>query len=509
MRMLKPLSAEKWTCTTAAHLLNRAGFGGTPDEIEKLAQMGLEEAVSHLVDYDNIPDPTPDPDWARLDPDRMEKLFAFRKMNQEFKGASDEKKKELEDKRREMQREQRQTQQQHLLELRGWWLERMVTGPRPLQEKLTLFWHGHFATSTQKVRDAYFMWLQNETFRRHAMGNWLQMLTAVAKDPAMLIWLDQAESRKEHPNENFAREVMELFALGEGHYTEQDITEAARALTGWSLNRVQQKFEYRSAIHDVGLKTVLGRSGNLTGNDVLEQIVAQPQAARFICAKLWSFFAAENPPEELVSALADRFRQGKSHFRPLLETMFRSEEFYAPEVVRTQVKSPTQWLVSSVRMLERNLPPPMMTSNCLRQLGQDLLAPPNVKGWDGGVAWITTNNLLNRYNFASVLVLGRNAMPAVMGFAGRKEQANRTQERLNRFNGRAAPVDAGKLFPPELRKDHDTFIAALGKRFLQSQMREKQTTALREYLENEGELDDEVALNAIRLVMSTPEFQLT
>ncbi len=151
----------------------------------------------------------------------------------------------------------------------------------------------------------------------------------------------------------------------------------------------------------------------------------------------------------------------------------------------------------------------MMTSNCLRQLGQDLLAPPNVKGWDGGVAWITTNNLLNRYNFASVLVLGRNAMPAVMGFAGRKEQANRTQERLNRFNGRAAPVDAGKLFPPELRKDHDTFIAALGKRFLQSQMREKQTTALREYLENEGELDDEVALNAIRLVMSTPEFQLT
>ena len=153
MRMLKPLSAEKWTFATAAHLLNRAGFGGTPDEMEKLTQMGLEEAVSHLVDYDNIPDATPDPDWARPDPDRMEKLLAFRKLNQEFKGASDEKRKELEDKRREMQREQRQTQQQRLLELRGWWLERMVTGPRPLQEKLTLFWHGHFATSTQKVRD--------------------------------------------------------------------------------------------------------------------------------------------------------------------------------------------------------------------------------------------------------------------------------------------------------------------------------------------------------------------
>src|SRR6266516_3906737 len=507
--MLKPLPTAKWNFTTAAHLLNRAGFGGTPDEIEKLAQMGLDEAVSYLVDYDKIADATPEPRWAMADPDPVGRLLAVRKMNQGLKGASDEKRKESEEKRREMQREQRQTQQQHLLELRGWWLECMVKGPRPLQEKLTLFWHGHFATSTQKVREAYFMWLQNETFRRHAMGNWLQLLTAVAKDPAMLIWLDQAESRKEHPNENFAREVMELFALGEGHYTEQDITEAARALTGWSLNRVQQKFEYRSAIHDAGLKTVLGRSGNLTGNDVLEQIVAQPQAARFICAKLWSYFAAENPPEELVGALADKFHEGKSHFRPLLQTMFRSEEFYSPEVIRTQVKSPTQWLVSSVRMLERNLPPPMMTSNCLRQLGQDLFAPPNVKGWDGGVAWITTNNLLNRYNFASVLVLGRNSTPSVMCLAERKGQANRMQARLNRINNRAVPVDAGKLFPAELRKDPDTFLAALGKRFLQSKMREKQATALREYIENEGELDDEVVLNAVRLVMSTPEFQLT
>src|SRR2546427_10161319 len=267
MRMLKPLPAEKWNFATAAHLLNRAGFGGTPDEIEKLAQLGPDEAVAHLVDYDKIPDPTPDPDWARPDSDRMEKLLAFRKMNQALKGASDDKRKELEEKRREMQREQRQTQQQHLLELRGWWLERMVKGPRPMQEKLTLFWHGHFATSTQKVRDAYFMWLQNETFRRHAMGNWLQMLTAVANDPARLIWLVQAESRKDHPTENFAREVMELLALGEGHYTEKDISEAARALTGWSYDRPAQKFVERPVWHDNGSKTVFGRTGNFDGED--------------------------------------------------------------------------------------------------------------------------------------------------------------------------------------------------------------------------------------------------
>src|SRR5947207_3310635 len=442
--MLKPLPADKWNFTTAAHLLNRAGFGGTPPEIEKLAEMGPDRAVSCLVDYDKIPDPTLSPNWAKPDPERMEKFAALRRTNQELRQAKGDQRKELEEKRREMQREQRQMQQQHLLELRDWWLQRMVKGPRPLQEKMTLFWHGHFATSVQKVRDAYFIWLQNDTFRRLALGRWLQLLTAVAKDPAMLIWLDQAQSRKEHPNENFAREVMELFALGEGHYTEKDVTEAARALTGWTLNRVQQKFEYRSAIHDAGLKTVLGRSGNLTGNDVLEQIVAQPQAARFICAKLWSYFAAENPPEELVSALADRFRQGKSHFRPLLETMFRSEEFYAPEVVRTQVKSPTQWLVGNVRMLERNLPPPMMTSNWLRQLGQDLFAPPNVKGWDGGVAWITTNNLLARYNEAATLVQGDTSMVAGANITN-NPNINRELERRMR-NVRVGGVDVKKLF---------------------------------------------------------------
>ncbi|PYL00372.1 MAG: hypothetical protein DME19_05295 [Verrucomicrobia bacterium] len=482
--MLNPLPAEKWSYTTAAHLLNRAGFGGTPAEVERLLEMGPDRAVSSFVDYDKIPDTTPDPEWARPDPDRMEKFLALRRMNQELKQASGDKQKELEEKRREMQREQRQTQQQHLLELRGWWLERMAKGPRPLQEKLTLFWHGHFATSVQKVKDAYFMWLQNQTLRRHAMGNWLQLLTAVAKDPAMLIWLDQAESRKEHPNENFAREVMELFALGEGHYTEKDVTEAARALTGWALNRVQQKFEYRSAIHDPGIKTVLGRSGNLTGSDVIEQIAGHPQAARFICAKLWTFFAAENPTDELVSALADTFRRGNSYFQ-----------------------SPVQWLVGSVRVLECDLLPPIVSSNLLRSLGQDLFAPPNVKGWDGGIAWITTNNLLNRYNFAAFLVMGRNALPMI---AADKQKARRIQERLNRINRRQTPVDCDKLFTADERSSKGRFLAALQKRFIQSELSSKQArAALREFLESERELTAEVMLDAVRLILCTPEYQLT
>jgi uncharacterized protein (DUF1800 family) len=217
--MLKALSSERWNFTTAAHLLNRAGFGGTPAEINRLVALGHARAVSYLVDYESLPDPIPNPEWARPDPTRAERLRAARMASPE--------------ERRKLVRQEQMDQRQRIIELRGWWLHRMANGPRPFQEKMTLFWHGHFATSVQKVRDAYLMWRQNDLCRCEGTGNWLRLLLAVGKDPAMLIWLDQAQSRRPHPNENFAREVMELFTLGEGNYTEHDVTEAARALTGW------------------------------------------------------------------------------------------------------------------------------------------------------------------------------------------------------------------------------------------------------------------------------------
>src|SRR5439155_17933708 len=218
-----------------------------------------------------IPDSTANPSWAKPDPDRAKKAKELMELRRKAKNGSEADRKELEAKFRELMRNQVRSQAQHLVELRRWWLDRMANGPRPLQEKLTLFWHGHFATSVQKVRDAYLMWLQNDTFRRNAAGNWLTLLTEVTKDPAMLIWLDQTQSRKAHPNENYAREVMELFSLGEGHYTEKDITEAARALTGWSYDPVDQVFVYRQFTHDEGEKSVLGRTGYLDGADVLLQ----------------------------------------------------------------------------------------------------------------------------------------------------------------------------------------------------------------------------------------------
>ena len=491
--MLKPLPSTRWDFTTAAHLLNRAGFGGTPAEIEKLVALSPEQAVSHFVDYEKIPDNTHDPDWAKPDPDRVERFMAARKAPEE--------------ERKKMQRQEQQSQRQHVLELKRWWLERMASGPRPLQEKMVLFWHGHFATSMEKVRDAYLMWRQNELFRRLAMGNWLEMLIDVGKDPAMLVWLDQAQSRKEHPNENFAREVMELFALGEGHYTEKDITEAARALTGWSYERRTQKFIERPNAHDRGEKFIFGRRGNFNGEDFLKMVVDHPQSGRFITAKLWNFFAGEVPSEELTTALTSTFRRSGNHFKPVLRAMLLSEEFYAPSIIRNQVKSPVQWLVGSVRVLERELPPPLVCFGLTRNLGQDLFAPPNVKGWDGGLSWITTNTLLARYNEAATLVQGE--MPAGAAATLAKNPNAQMQMERRMRNIELGSVDPAKLFSTTERADKDALVAALEKRLLQGKLKPKQEKVLRDYLDSQGELTDQAVLNSIRLVMSTPEYQLT
>ena len=494
--MLKSLSADRWNYATAAHLLNRAGFGGPPAAIQKLADLGLDKAVSSLLDYEDIPDPTADPVWAIPDP-------------QGNKNLRDAIQKATPDQRRQIQQQQQRLQADRLMELRGWWLNRMAKGPRPFQEKMVLFWHGHFATSFEKVHNPYYMWRQNELFRRLATGNWLELLTFAAQDPAMLIWLDQAESRKEHPNENFAREVMELFTLGEGHYTEKDVTEGARALTGWSLDRLDEKFIYRPLFHDNGIKTFLGRTGNLNGDDVLAQIVAQPQAARFITAKVWNYFAGQPPADGLNDALAAVFRENGNNFKPFLRVMFHSEEFYAPAIIRNEVKSPVQWLVGSVRMLECDLPPTPICEAVLRSLGQDLFAPPNVKGWDGGITWITTNTLLARYNEAATLIQGTFPPLAPSDFARKPGGqggaiAERRAQRL-----RIGGVNVDKIVPPEELADKDQLVKSLENRLLQTTLRDEQQEALRDFLDTKTKLDDADVQTVIRLVMATPQYQVT
>jgi uncharacterized protein (DUF1800 family) len=494
--MLKALSTDHWNYELAAHLLNRAGFGGSPDEIKQLADLSHDQAVALLLDYERIPDPTSDPVWAKPDPDHM------RQLRDSIKTATP-------DERRMIQQQEAKLQYARMVELRGWWLNRMAKGPRPFQEKMVLFWHGHFATSFEKVRDPYYMWRQNELFRRVATGNWQQLLVEAGKDPAMLLWLDQAQSRKEHPNENFAREVMELFSLGEGHYTEKDVTEGARALTGWSLDRIQQKYIYRPFFHDNGEKTFLGITGNLNGDDVMAQIVAQPQAARFITAKLWNYFAGQPPSDELNDALAAIFRENGNNFKPFLRVMFRSEEFYDPSIVRNEVKSPVQWLVGSVRMLECDLPPALISWGMTRQLGQDLFAPPNVKGWDGGITWITTNTLLTRYNDAATLVQGTFPQLAAADFARKPggPGGDRVEQIAQRIH--IGGVNVKKILTPDERADKDLLVASLEHRLLQSDLHGDQEKALRDFLDSKTKLDDADILTVIRLVMSTPEYQVT
>jgi uncharacterized protein (DUF1800 family) len=410
--------------------------------------------------------------------------------------------------KRQLQQETQQLQRRRLTELRGWWLQRMARGPRPLQEKMTLFWHGHFATSFEKVRDAYFMWRQNDIFRRLATGNWLLLLLEVGQDPAMLVWLDQAQSRREHPNENFAREVMELFALGEGHYTEHDISEAARALTGWSLERQQQSYVYRPFLHDAGIKTIFGRTGDFDGDDFIGLIVAQPQAAKFITSKIWNYFAGDPPAPELNEALAANLRANGNNFKPFLHALFRSGEFYSPEIVRNQVKSPVQWLIGSVRALESDLPPTLVSWGMLRQLGQDLFAPPNVKGWDGGVTWINTNTLLTRYNDAQSLVAGTLPPLTANDFGG--NGAGNGQKAMNALQRlRVGGVSVEKILTPEERSDNHAIIAALQNRLFQTHLKKDQQETLQEFLAAKTKMSDADILTAVRLMMSTPEYQVT
>jgi uncharacterized protein (DUF1800 family) len=308
---------------------------------------------------------------------------------------------------------------------------------------------------------------------------------------------------------------MELFALGIGHYTEKDVTEGARALTGWSLDRQAQRFIYRPNFHDNGEKTFLGLTGNLTGEDVLAQIVFQPQSDKFITAKIWNFFAGQMPSPELNDALAATFRSNGNNFKPFLRVMFASEEFYSPDIVRNEVKSPTQWLVGTSRMLESQLPPPLISMAMLRALGQDLFAPPNVKGWDGGLSWITTNTLLARYNEAATLVSGSFAPLQGADFSlrgnGQNKKNPKAGDRMEKLAQRIhiGGVDVDKILTPEQRQDKDSIVASVERRLLQTDLSSDQEAALRDFLDSRTQLTDADILTVIRLVMATPSYQVT
>ena len=404
---LEALAEGDFGYEQAAHLLERAGFGGTPAEIEELVSLGLQGAVSRLVDYEQVDDSDLLPFdesgiWAPgMDPFPPSRAAAVRigRRNGRALGVdvlpegSSRPLQPVVDKFFYGLRS-------NVLETRRlalWWGDRMVVTPRPLEEKMTLFWHDHFATSEVKVRDVRKMHLQNRTLRKHATADFKSLVLAVMRDPAMLVYLDNRENVKDHPNENFGRELLELFTMGVGNYTEQDIREASRAFTGWT-NEVLD-FRFDAELHDDGPKTFLGHEGHLGGEDVLDVILEQPATAKFIAGKLYRYLVREDLEPALQAKLGRHLRESGYELKALLRTILSSRDFYSPPSVATQIKSPVQLVVSTYRKLGVRKAPTVPDMNSLTgRLGQQLLYPPNVAGWAGGRTWITPATLLERGN---------------------------------------------------------------------------------------------------------------
>jgi uncharacterized protein (DUF1800 family) len=496
--MLTPLSASKWNEATAAHLLNRAAFGGTPAEIEAVRRKGLAFAVRDLVE---VP-----PDAANISPPEWAHPRNIREQRMEIKAAKD-RGEDFKEKRREV----RMMEGENIVDLRRWWLDRMMNGPAPLLEKMTLFWHGHFATSVQKVKDAYWMWLQNDTLRRNALGNFAALVKKISRDPAMMIYLDLQESRSEHPNENWARELMELFTVGIGNYTEDDIRASARAFTGYRVDMTNQQFRFMPMQQDLGQKTFMSRSGPLNGDDIINLLVAKPACSQFIGRKLWRFFAEDEPPQQVVDAIAASLRAHNFEMKPVLHEIFSSSELYSDRVMGAQIKSPIQYIVQTSKLLESDLPSAVVAQNAMKQMGQILFAPPNVKGWDGGKAWISTSTLLFRYNFANYLVNGDAILPpgamaarAKGAGPGFRIRPNELAEQIKR-----APIDVAKVVPNELRDKPKQLVDLLADRLFQNRPNEKETSAFVQYLEaRKPDTGDDTMRGLIHLMMSTPQFQL-
>ena len=410
---LAPIGAADWNYARARHLLDRAGFGGTPDDIARLARMTPETAVLSLVDYQAIengrltpfehsgvydptlnPFPPTRPAATRLaaetgaamgiavKPSGARKLQPVANRFFYWLRAST-----LETRR-----------------VANWWADRMVATERPLEEKMALFWHGHFASGGDKVRDYRKMLGQVALFQRLATGNFRELLIAVAQDPAMLVFLDAGQNVKGAPNENFGREVMELFTMGVGNYTEQDIREAARAFTGWRDDDLT--FRMDATKHDDGEKTFLGRTGRFDGVQILDIILEQNVTANYIAGKLYRFLVREDLSPAFQERLGALLRDNKYDIAPFLRTVFLSRDFYSARSVGTHIKGPVELIVSTYRRLGLKTLPGVPDFNAASgELGQVLLNPPTVAGWAQGRAWVTPGTLLARGNFAREVVL--------------------------------------------------------------------------------------------------------
>jgi uncharacterized protein (DUF1800 family) len=453
----RPSGPNPWDLRKAGHLYRRAAFGATWDELQTAVADGPDKAVDKLLRGH---------DDSAIDRDSQIMAATAGRFNADA-------------------------------QLAPWWLYRLLVGnTHALREKMTLFWHNHFATSNAKVRNAGYMLGMYDLMSRHALGNFRDLLQDISKDPAMLVWLDTNQSKKGQPNENYARELMELFSLGIGNYTEKDIREAARAFTGWDIR--DGKSFLNKAQHDDGIKTVLGRTGDWSGEDIVRICLDQECCTYFICGKLFKFLVSETipPSRELLTPLADQFRKSGFDFGALVATVLRSNLFFAPESYRTKVKGPVEFAVGIARALGGRVNCNVLAQR-LEGLGQNLFHPPSVKGWDGGPAWLNAQTLLYRQNLA--LELCKADGDQLTLYPPRPDPAA-----LIRTHGQSA--DAAIV---------DSLLAL----FLQNDMPHDSRERLTHYLADARrqrpsayEPDDAAADHPVRavchLVLTLPEFQL-
>ncbi len=447
------------------HLLRRAGFGASSAELDQYRKLGLSGTVDRLIDYESV-------DNSALE----NRLKSYNLDPNKY------------------------------ADLARWWALRMIYTARPLEEKMTLFWHGLLTSAVSKVGRSNPMFVQNQFLRANALGSFPDILKGISKDPAMMVWLDLETNRKGHANENYARELMELFSMGVGNYTEQDVRESARAFTGWVVRRklsAPGAYDFESAFvprfHDTGSKTFLGQTGNFNGDDVVDIIVKEPVSAQFITRKLFSFFVYPNPTDDELKPFVDVYTSSKYSIRAVMKAILSSDVFYSPRAYRALVKSPAELVAGTARVLGaevdgRGLP------QLMSLMGQQLFNPPNVAGWPGGPAWLTSGTWLARLNFANRVAasVGPPSLVALLGALAAKRKNVPAVYLPLPTAGASTPADV---------------VGRLTDLLLDGQISQDQRQVLLDYVGGQGASAaqpwlDERHRGALYLALSIPEYHL-
>lgn len=496
----------------AEHLLNRAGFGAGPEEIAEAVARGRAATVERLLDVPYGAKDAPRFERRPIPPRTSRKAVADTRPSLG--------KEEIDKIVQKSNNDAEAADLKQLHDFRSWWVERMIRSEAPLREKVTLFWAGHFTSSQRDVRNSLHMVMQNEFLRDEALGSFRTLLHGIAKDPAMLRYLDNNRNRKGKPNENFAREVMELFSLGEGNYGENDVKEAARAFTGWNFR--DDRFVLDAANHDFGEKTLFGRTGRFGGEHVIDLLLEHPASTRFVAGRLLGFFVHHAPPTEMVDRYADLLRKHDWNIAPVLRALFNDPEFYRPEFVGSRILGPIEFGVASARRMPGDRKAPgWLLAFAADGMGQSLLAPPNVRGWEGGDAWMTSSSLLARGNLALAMCDGFDARSAsTLGLGGSADATNRIVAALRAGGAKEwrPEIPVGRWIRDAGLKAPEDVVDALCDRFLGVRVSEASRDTLLAYAFDVLPPDwdapkmtkdaDRRLARLLHLVLSLPEAQL-